>query len=658
MAQGISVLDFPNEPTPDPAHFVHVFGSDGVRDVKTPLNQLPVSSAAQALFDNRLPLSGSTELTAPQKASLAAQWPEAAESHIPVLANLKIPVQGYGNSTIHPDVIRVEGGWQGYEYWMAHTSGYPTSFAVGGSNFEGPAVCASNDLANWVILPGAQAELDQKRIDMSASAPGGGDYGHFADPCILKTQAGNLRVYCIAGKDGAPIRHSLLGFESSDGKTWDLLGTDGHLVQTLLAHDLTSPCVIQLADASYEMFTARTGGGQPYSLLRWTSPDGEDWSTSPTVCSLPAGANVWHVDVELVGGVYHALCTQRSTDYAAYNATYMTSTDGDTWTGDVTKPIHARAMIDEPSSIAGGGYYRPSMIPRENGNFDLILCTLEILGWGDGRHDVSNNVHRKSNISLARDVNLTKQHFWDWITASDNAQILHQVGYPQIHHDRHVVEGINEDETNGKGWEFHYSTPKIGIASGASVKISDGNKPMMNPGTNFTLSRAQGRFEISGVLNSTPAALIAITGSSAVVYLVEAVSGKIVISPPIEWVITVTPTPDNLPATHEGEAIVGVTSGAVGVLNRATESGRVLYPKNMSTVANFESGEQITIGGVTLTASGTPVTVNGFARAPGDDGINIIFVPYVAGSGDGGYFELWNNSAAIFHGNVRYSAHR
>lgn len=62
-----------------------------------------------------------------------------------------------GGQTVHPSVVRVPGGWNGYEYWMAHTP-YPGS----NSAWEDPNIAASNDGVNWVVPAGLTNPIDDQ----------------------------------------------------------------------------------------------------------------------------------------------------------------------------------------------------------------------------------------------------------------------------------------------------------------------------------------------------------------------------------------------------------------------------------------------------------------------------------------------------------------
>lgn len=62
-----------------------------------------------------------------------------------------------GGQTVHPSVVRVPGGWNGFEYWMAHTP-YPSSTSA----WEDPNIAASNDGVNWVVPTGLTNPLDDQ----------------------------------------------------------------------------------------------------------------------------------------------------------------------------------------------------------------------------------------------------------------------------------------------------------------------------------------------------------------------------------------------------------------------------------------------------------------------------------------------------------------
>ncbi|HEU5127434.1 MAG TPA: hypothetical protein VFU12_05535 [Glycomyces sp.] len=62
-----------------------------------------------------------------------------------------------GGQTTHPSVVRVPGGWNGYEYWMAHTP-YPSS----NSAHEDPNIAASDDGVTWVVPAGLDNPIDDQ----------------------------------------------------------------------------------------------------------------------------------------------------------------------------------------------------------------------------------------------------------------------------------------------------------------------------------------------------------------------------------------------------------------------------------------------------------------------------------------------------------------
>lgn len=62
-----------------------------------------------------------------------------------------------GGQTVHPSVVRVPGGWNGYEYWMAHTP-YPG----GDDQYEDPNISASHDGAEWTVPSGLSNPIDDQ----------------------------------------------------------------------------------------------------------------------------------------------------------------------------------------------------------------------------------------------------------------------------------------------------------------------------------------------------------------------------------------------------------------------------------------------------------------------------------------------------------------
>ncbi|PRY62524.1 hypothetical protein [Glycomyces artemisiae] len=62
-----------------------------------------------------------------------------------------------GGQTTHPSVLYFPDGWNGYEYWMAHTP-YPGS----NSAHEDPNIAASHDGVNWVVPAGLTNPIDDQ----------------------------------------------------------------------------------------------------------------------------------------------------------------------------------------------------------------------------------------------------------------------------------------------------------------------------------------------------------------------------------------------------------------------------------------------------------------------------------------------------------------
>lgn len=72
-------------------------------------------------------------------------------------APLTVPTHEGSGSVTHPSVRYVEGGWNGYPYWMAFTP-YPN----GSEKHEDPNIVASTDGLTWVVPNGLVNPLDDQ----------------------------------------------------------------------------------------------------------------------------------------------------------------------------------------------------------------------------------------------------------------------------------------------------------------------------------------------------------------------------------------------------------------------------------------------------------------------------------------------------------------
>jgi predicted GH43/DUF377 family glycosyl hydrolase len=203
-------------------------------------------------------------------------------------APLVTPTYDGSGQVVHPDVVHVEGGWHGYEYWLAMTP-YPN----GNDDYENPSVIVSNDNVTWSEPPGLTNPL----------APFVN--GVLADADLLLV-ADTLRLYFNETNNDGQGHVCLL--TSADGVTWE-----GPQTCLTVPNYMMCPTVLY-EDGAYVLWYLRspTGCTSSYQdvFLR-TSADGLTWTAEQEVTIPHPGHVVWHFDIQRDGDRYVMV-------YAAY----------------------------------------------------------------------------------------------------------------------------------------------------------------------------------------------------------------------------------------------------------------------------------------------------------------------------------------------------
>ncbi len=185
---------------------------------------------------------------------------------------------------MHPDVVHVPGGWNGYEYWMAMTP-YPNS----NDDYENPSVLVSNDNLTWVVPPGVTNPL--------APEPP----GHNDDTDILLVDGEMIIYYNETNNNGNTYLNRLA---STDGAIWSAAQT-----VITMPNYVMSPAVIH--DGSiYSMWYVRSAAGctaASQDLYRRTSVDGINWGPEEACTFDHPGRVLWHLDVQMNAGQYTML---------------------------------------------------------------------------------------------------------------------------------------------------------------------------------------------------------------------------------------------------------------------------------------------------------------------------------------------------------------
>jgi predicted GH43/DUF377 family glycosyl hydrolase len=237
-------------------------------------------------------------------------------------APLTIPTYEGSGQIVHPDVIVVDGGWNGYDYWMGMTP-YPN----GNDDYENPSVVVSNDNVTWIEPPGISNPL----VPMPP--------GHNDDTEILLVDGTMVMYYNETNNDGNNYTKRLT---STDGVTW----TAPQAVITVPNYCM-SPAVIY-DDGTYYMWYLRSAGGctaPSQDVYLRSSSDGITWSAETPVNLVQTGRVPWHFDVQKVGGTYVMLYISyaNGSNCGLTSLYYAESTDRINWTTDTTPILAPRS---------------------------------------------------------------------------------------------------------------------------------------------------------------------------------------------------------------------------------------------------------------------------------------------------------------------------
>lgn len=197
-----------------------------------------------------------------------------------------------GGQTVHPSVVRVPGGWNGYEYWMAHTP-YPG----GDDRYEDPNIGASHDGVRWSVPRGMRNPVDDQ--------PGSpGPYNSDVD-----LRMGPSDTMYLFWRTVMPERRQerLYYSTSTDGVTWS--AKREFMRNDMSVRRLISPSLLY-ENGRWVMWAVDMkpspnrvvhlkGGDRPEE--RWTEPARVD------VGPMRPGREPWHLWIGKFGGEYLGL---------------------------------------------------------------------------------------------------------------------------------------------------------------------------------------------------------------------------------------------------------------------------------------------------------------------------------------------------------------
>lgn len=246
---------------------------------------------------------------------------------------------------LHPSIVYIPNGWQGYTYWCAFTP-YPDSDA----EYENPCVVASNDGNTWVAM-GAQP--------LVASPTGA---AHNSDTDLYYDETGNqlVLVYRDAGLP-ASSNSRLMVMTSSDGTTWTtpVAIYTSTAFGTSSATDVASPSIWYNSTSSKWEIVGHNikDNGSAWPFVKITSSSLlTGWDTSLTTLTFvaPSGRKWWHSEFRrLSSGVIVGMAQDNpGTTGSSGNMYAAYSEDGSTF---------SYSAVD-----LNGGWYRPSFAVRRD----------------------------------------------------------------------------------------------------------------------------------------------------------------------------------------------------------------------------------------------------------------------------------------------------
>ncbi len=231
---------------------------------------------------------------------------------------LKIPTYDGSNQAVHPKVIYVKDGWNGYKYWMGITP-YPK----GNDNFENPQILVSNDGINYKTLEGCKNPLDIPEDIVQG--------GHYSDItiCLVDNTMEVYFRYNPGKKDGSGVDNGvnmLYRIESKDGIKW----SDKKIVLSMETfkgrYDYVSPIVIY-DDHKYKIWFSNYSADLYYT-------ETTDWKSFKEVekCNFkdkPSNFSLWHHDLIKTNLGYEIVINGYSDGKALKQALYYSlSKDG------------------------------------------------------------------------------------------------------------------------------------------------------------------------------------------------------------------------------------------------------------------------------------------------------------------------------------------
>lgn len=261
------------------------------------------------------------------------------------------------NSPYHPSVLFHEGGWNGYEFWMAETPFHKNSLPYR-DRWECPSIHVSDDGLIWKVPEGGDNPID----DLTNEEIGNLDY--FSDPDLVYRD-GQLecwyRLTRRKGKAGygPESKHILCRKMSCDGIHWSERETMLDISEEF-HRELGSQSVIYEDD--YKMWIVDFDAPAEERVLYMNSSRDGEWENIHS-CSLSGhDCNPWHIDVSYFDDTYW-LVVYEMTDVISL----WKSSEGDDF--EYVTTLLQKQDID--GAFDELGYYRACLVKVSDADYRL-----------------------------------------------------------------------------------------------------------------------------------------------------------------------------------------------------------------------------------------------------------------------------------------------
>lgn len=185
---------------------------------------------------------------------------------------------------VHPCVIYVKNGWNGYKYWMAINPYTNTQ-----SSTENPCILCSNDGEEWIMPSGVETPIFGKPSS-----------GHNSDPYIFIDKDGETMQYINRWADGTS---TLEIFSSKNGVDWTEKEV---MLPKSEEYDYLSPSVC-IYNNKYYLFGINNIGGATNVITVLESENLTSGWVKVNEISVDRFESIWHSEIKCIDGEFIGL---------------------------------------------------------------------------------------------------------------------------------------------------------------------------------------------------------------------------------------------------------------------------------------------------------------------------------------------------------------